>query len=76
MACNLVLRRSHRCVECDQNAVCRLRSFLNLQGPLKGAIPVLSLRTCKADVVVGIPEGVAEKLDADEKEKGWRVNGK
>ena len=47
-----------------------------LAGPLKGAIPILSLRTSKADVVVGLDEGVAEKLDADENEKKWRVNGK
>src|SRR5258708_32304499 len=45
-------------------------------GPARGLFPILSLRTCKADVVVGLPEGVAEKLDADEKEKGWRINGK
>jgi len=43
-------------------------------GPLGGHIPILSLRTCKADVVVGLGPGVAEKLD--EQEKGWRVSGK
>lgn len=37
-------------------------------------MPILSLRTCKADVVVGLESGVADKLD--ENEKGWRVNGK
>ncbi|KAG8744792.1 hypothetical protein FRC10_009440 [Ceratobasidium sp. 414] len=30
----------------------------------------------KADVVVGLGPGVAEKLDADPKEKGWRAGGK
>lgn len=45
-------------------------------GPLHGHFPLLSLRTCKADVVVGLDEGVAERLDADKNEKGWRVNGK
>lgn len=43
-------------------------------GPLAGSFPLLSLRTNKADVVVGISQDVADKLD--EKEKGWRVNGK
>ncbi|KAI6102943.1 DUF89 domain-containing protein [Pisolithus sp. B1] len=42
--------------------------------PLAGSFPLLSLRTNKADVVVGISQGVADKLD--EKDKGWRVNGK
>ncbi|KAF8596598.1 DUF89 domain-containing protein [Ceratobasidium sp. AG-I] len=45
-------------------------------GPLAGRFPILSLRTCKADVVVGLAPGVAENLDADEKEKGWRAGGK
>jgi hypothetical protein len=31
-------------------------------------------RTCKADVVVGLPEGKAEELDA--KDSKWRVSGK
>jgi hypothetical protein len=43
-------------------------------GPLAHAFPLLSLRTSKADVVVGIPRSVAEALDArDEK---WRINGR
>ncbi|KAG8690409.1 hypothetical protein FRC11_011765 [Ceratobasidium sp. 423] len=45
-------------------------------GPLAGRFPLLSLRTCKADVVVGLGPGVAEGLDADPKEKGWRASGK
>ncbi|KAG8698762.1 hypothetical protein FRC09_007042 [Ceratobasidium sp. 395] len=45
-------------------------------GPVAGRIPLVSLRTCKADVVVGLGPGVAEKLDADPKEKGWRAGGK
>ena len=53
-----------------------LTFFLVIIGPLAGRFPVLSLRTCKADVVVGLASGVAEKLDADEKEKGWRAGGK
>lgn len=43
-------------------------------GPLAGDFPILSLRTNKADVAVGVPQEVADKLDkAGEK---WRVNGK
>ncbi|CAL1697868.1 unnamed protein product [Somion occarium] len=43
-------------------------------GPLAGSFPILSLRTNKADVVVGISQEIADKLDvAGEK---WRVNGK
>ncbi|KAG8700609.1 hypothetical protein FRC09_005848 [Ceratobasidium sp. 395] len=45
-------------------------------GPVAGRIPLVSLRTCKADVVVGLGPGVAERLDADPKEKGWRAGGK
>lgn len=37
-------------------------------------MPILSLRTCKADVVVGLKAGQAEELDA--KDPKWRVNGK
>jgi hypothetical protein len=46
-------------------------------GPLAsepGAPPVCSLRTIKSDVVVGIPNGVGEKLDEDE--PGWKISGK
>ncbi|KAI6113627.1 DUF89 domain-containing protein [Pisolithus croceorrhizus] len=48
--------------------------FATALGPLAGSFPLLSLRTNKADVVVGISQGVADELD--EKDKGWRVNGK
>ncbi|KAG1728237.1 DUF89 domain-containing protein [Suillus lakei] len=43
-------------------------------GPLAGSFPLLSLRTNKADVAVGIDEKVAENLD-NQGEK-WRVSGK
>ena len=43
-------------------------------GPLAGSFPILSLRTAKADVVVGITEEVAKELDV--KDPKWRVNGK
>ncbi|KAI0316951.1 DUF89 domain-containing protein [Amylostereum chailletii] len=43
-------------------------------GPLAGAFPLLSLRTNKADVAVGVSKDVANALDA--KGEKWRVNGK
>ncbi|KAG9311050.1 DUF89 domain-containing protein [Chiua virens] len=49
-------------------------SFSEALGPLAGSFPLLSLRTNKADVAVGIPQGVADELD-DKGEK-WRVSGK
>ncbi|KAI6045873.1 hypothetical protein EDC04DRAFT_2515201, partial [Pisolithus marmoratus] len=48
--------------------------FATALGPLAGSFPILSLRTNKADVVVGISQDVADRLD--EKDQGWRVNGK
>ncbi|GAA98802.1 uncharacterized protein L969DRAFT_76534 [Mixia osmundae IAM 14324] len=46
-------------------------------GPLaseSGAPPVVSLRTIKSDVVVGIKAGEAERLDKEE--PGWKISGK
>ena len=46
-------------------------------GPLASdaeAPPVLSLRTIKSDVVVGIPLDISERLDKEE--PGWRISGK
>ncbi|EJD04787.1 DUF89 domain-containing protein [Fomitiporia mediterranea MF3/22] len=43
-------------------------------GPLSGAFPTLSLRTSKADVVVGVDQAKADALDASGEK--WRVNGK
>ncbi|KAG2143434.1 uncharacterized protein EDB93DRAFT_1156180 [Suillus bovinus] len=43
-------------------------------GPLAGSFPLLSLRTNKADVAVGIDEKVAENLD--KKGEKWRISGK
>lgn len=48
--------------------------FATTLGPLAGSFPLLSLRTNKSDVVVGVPQDVADRLD--EKDKRWRVNGK
>jgi hypothetical protein len=49
-------------------------NFLLCQGPLAGCFPLLSLRTCKADVVVGIDQETANHLDRSEEK--WRVNGR
>jgi len=49
--------------------------FSEAIGPLHGKCALLSLRTCKADVVVGLEEGVAERLDGSADDK-WRINGK
>ncbi|KAF8584440.1 DUF89-domain-containing protein [Ramaria rubella] len=43
-------------------------------GPLAGTFPILSLRTLKADVAVGLSDECALTLDA--KDPKWRVNGK
>lgn len=45
--------------------------FATAVGPLAGAFPILSLRTNKADVAVGVDEAVVEKL-----EENWRISGK
>jgi uncharacterized protein with ATP-grasp and redox domains len=47
--------------------------------PLDGVMdyfpaPVLALRTLKSDPIVGLPPGMAQKLDAADKE--WRINGR
>jgi uncharacterized protein with ATP-grasp and redox domains len=36
--------------------------------------PLVALRTCKADVIVGLPAGLPERLDAAD--ATWRVNGR
>ncbi|KAF8326272.1 hypothetical protein F5887DRAFT_925409 [Amanita rubescens] len=43
-------------------------------GPLAGSFPLLSLRTNKANVVVGIDRQVAERLDQSGEK--WRVSGR
>ncbi|KAI0297018.1 hypothetical protein B0F90DRAFT_1742372 [Multifurca ochricompacta] len=48
--------------------------FETAVGPLARSFPLLSLRTNKADVAVGIPRSVAEALDA--RGEKWRVNGR
>ena len=45
-----------------------------LEGPLAGSFPLLSLRTNKADVAVGIDEAVADRLD--QLGEKWRVDGR
>jgi hypothetical protein len=44
------------------------------QGPLAGCFPLVSLRTIKADVVVGVDKAVAERLDKNEER--WRFSGR
>ncbi|RDB19624.1 hypothetical protein Hypma_013262 [Hypsizygus marmoreus] len=48
--------------------------FATAIGPLAGSFPILSLRTNKADIVVGVDREIAEKLD--ESGEKWRVNGR
>ncbi|CAG8462185.1 12486_t:CDS:2 [Funneliformis caledonium] len=51
--------------------------FKDAIGPLateKGAPPILALRTSKADVIVGLPEGIEERLSASEAD--WMFSGK
>lgn len=52
-------------------------SFNMAIGPLandEGAPPVASLRTIKSDVVVGVDQATADRLDKEE--PGWRISGK
>ncbi|OBZ75033.1 hypothetical protein A0H81_05296 [Grifola frondosa] len=48
--------------------------FETAVGPLAGSFPILSLRTNKADVVVGVDKELAEKLDKSGEK--WRYSGK
>ncbi|RXW22785.1 hypothetical protein EST38_g3065 [Candolleomyces aberdarensis] len=48
--------------------------FQEALGPLAGEFPLLSLRTNKADVAVGVPKDVIEKLDAAGEK--WRIDGR
>ena len=54
-----------------------LRCIINdetISGPVGGSFPLLSLRTNKADVVVGVDREVSERLDQSEEK--WRVSGR
>ncbi|KAJ7145852.1 DUF89-domain-containing protein [Mycena epipterygia] len=48
--------------------------FATALGPLAGSFPLLSLRTNKADVVVGVNREIAEQLDGEGSK--WRVDGR
>lgn len=39
-------------------------------------VRILALRTCKADVCVGLPEGLEERLSEEHGKLTWRTNGK
>ncbi|CCA76757.1 hypothetical protein PIIN_10745 [Serendipita indica DSM 11827] len=49
-------------------------TFSEALGPLRGSFPILSLRTNKADVAVGIAEKIARELDKEG--IAWRTSGK
>ncbi|KAF9074499.1 hypothetical protein BDP27DRAFT_1317209 [Rhodocollybia butyracea] len=51
-----------------------LTPFDEALGPLAGSFPLLSLRTNKADVAVGLDSEVLARTEA--KDPKWRVNGK
>ncbi|KAK7440054.1 Hairy/enhancer-of-split with YRPW motif protein 2 [Stygiomarasmius scandens] len=48
--------------------------FTEALGPLAGSFPLLSLRTNKADVAVGLDKDKVKEIE--EKDSKWRVNGK
>ncbi|KAG8952353.1 hypothetical protein FRC04_004781 [Tulasnella sp. 424] len=51
-------------------------TFEEAMGPLAGKLPILSLRTNKADVIAGLPKELVEKMDSDPETSGWRTNGR
>ncbi|KAJ6619022.1 hypothetical protein B0H10DRAFT_2027309 [Mycena sp. CBHHK59/15] len=53
---------------------CHFQSKIPILGSAAGSFPLLSLRTNKADVVVGVDREVAERLDGSGSK--WRVDGK
>ncbi|HEX8792683.1 MAG TPA: hypothetical protein VF765_17165, partial [Polyangiaceae bacterium] len=38
-------------------------------------VPLVCARTMKSDSVLGLPAGLAERLDADDATKTWRIDG-
>lgn len=67
---------NHRKLGCDCHYPYNT-PFSQAIGPLAstpGAPAVVSLRTIKSDIVVGVPAEIGEKLD--EEEKGWKISGK
>ena len=76
MACFDTSTGRNRCVDFMPSfiRVNQLSSYLRYVGPFAGAFPILSLRTSKADVVVGVDQAKADALDTSGEK--WRVNGK
>lgn len=52
----------------------RTTPFKTAIGDMNGRLPILSLRTCKADVVVGLSNG--DEAQLDKVDPRWAVNGK
>lgn len=61
--------------DCAAPAATTFEDAIGPMASLAGAPPVVSLRTIKSDVVVGLPSNaIADELD--EKEPGWKISGK
>ncbi len=73
--CPHPLKLQSVCLSYLSAPLCKLTDKWDVHvGPLNGSFPILSLRTNKADVAVGVPQEVADKLDAAGEK--WRINGR
>ncbi|PWN26193.1 DUF89-domain-containing protein [Jaminaea rosea] len=62
------------CYDCQTPASIPFETAIGPMSSADGAPPVVSLRTVKSDVVVGVDQERADKLDKEE--PGWRISGK
>lgn len=65
--------------DADWNTTTKFEEAIGPLGEQGSDIRVLALRTCKADVVVGLPEGKDEELRSDDEEgegRKWAWSGK